>query len=375
MLISVASNYTKKFKSIGANINDINSKVSNLSKSVPTSGNGIDDGAIDNNALAPNSVDNNIISAQSITADKLDISSLTSPNSNQRVPAPLNSIEYWSPVLVENSALHTEPYFKDVKIRNVSVDGYGLTFSPERATPVAITYAQLENGVITLTTNVAHGYEVGDTITISNLSSPFAGTWKISEVPTTTTVCYQLSKFQESTVHYKIGEEIAGTVSIENDKKLVTSKSCIDGTVTLSLQNVFDYATANQTNQNDTTFDGHDYEVGYVVVVEGLGSPYDGYHLITEIPDNQPSIIKYSILETTIPSFSTAIPLTSALGDGSSILYSYAIPQNNTSKTSYSFVSNEPITITGFTDTGYNITGTIDIVSSNSFTVPELIAL
>jgi hypothetical protein len=368
MLISVASEYIKKFRSIGANINDINSKVSSLSKTISTNSDGLGDSSVGTNALSPNSVDNNSISAQSITADKLDISSVSSHNSNQRVPAPLNSIDYWTPVLLENSALHTEPYFKDVKIRNISVDTNGLTFSPERATPVAITYAGLENGVATLTTNIAHGYEVGDTVHISNLPSPFAGEWAVSEVPSTTTLCYQLSKFSESPINYKIGEEIAGTVSLDNDIKMVVSHSCINGVASLSLQNMFSFTST--TNQDDTSFDGHGYDVGYIIDIRGLGSPYDGTHIITEVPSDQPSILRYNIADKQISNFSTAIPLTSALGDGSSITYRYSNDVNSNATATLDFYNNEPVTITGFTDTGYNITGAIDIVGSNSFTVP-----
>jgi len=368
MLISVASEYIKKFRSIGANINDINSKVSSLSKTVSTNSDGLGDSSVGTDALSPNSVDNNSISAQSITADKLDISSVSSHNSNQRVPAPLNSIDYWTPVLLENSALHTEPYFKDVKIRNVSVDTDGLTFSPERATPVAITYAGLENGVVTLTTNIAHGYEVWDTVHISNLPSPFAGEWVVSEVPSTTTLCYQLSKFSQSPVNYKIDEEIAGTVSLDNDIKIVVSHSCINGVASLSLQNMFSFTST--TNQDDNSFAGHGYDVGYIINVRGLGSPYDGTHIITEVPSDQPSILRYNIADKQISNFSTAIPLTSALGDGSSITYRYSNDVNSNATATLDFYNNEPVTITGFTDTGYNVTGAIDVVGSNSFTVP-----
>ena len=438
MLISVASEFSKKFRSIGANINDISSKVSTLTKTIPST-DGIGDNSVGTDALSSGSVDNASIASQSITADKLDVSSISSPGSNQRIPAPLNSIEYWSPVLIENSALHTEPYYKDVKIRNVLVDANGLTFSPERATPLAITNAGLENGVVTLTTNVAHGYEAGDTIQITNLPSPFSGEWVISEVPpmanaTTTatgslgafsftvasatgilpgmivvatgvptnsivtsvvsttvtidqaitaalsttaitfsgsnTVCYLISRFTQATTHYKIGEEIAGYVSIENETKYVTSKSCVNGIVTLSLQNLFDFA--NTTNQNNTSFDSHGYSIGDVIDVSGVGSPYDGTHLITDVPDNQPGVIQYQIGNKTVDSFSTAIPLLSALGDGENVLYTYSSEVFANTKTSLDFYNNEPVTITGFTDTGYNITGVIDRTGSTSFTVPSI---
>ena len=436
MLISVASERSKKFRSIGANLNDISSKVSTISKTVSTNNNGVLDNSIGSDALSSNSVNNNNIASQSITADKLDISSVSSPGSNQRIPAPLNSIEYWSPVLAENSALHTEPYFKDVKIRNVSVDANGLTFSPERATPLAITNAGIENGVVTLVTNVAHGYEAGDTVQITGLSSPFAGEWLVSEVPpmsnaTTTatgslgalsftvasatgivlgmtatatgipegsivtvisgttitidqaittalsttsitfsgskTICYSISRFNQIPINYKIGEEIAGEVYIGDDRKIVTSKSCSNGIVTLSVQNRLDFT--NQTNQIDNSFSGHGYSINDVIEVSGLGSPYDGTHLITDVPDGAPAVLKYSILNKTIGSFSTSIQLESALGDGLNVLYTYSENASINAISSLDFYTNEPVTITGFSDTNYNTTGVIESVGSSSFTV------
>ena len=436
MLISVASERSKKFRSIGANLNDISSKVSTISKTVSTNNNGVLDNSIGSDALSSNSVNNNNIASQSITADKLDISSVSSPGSNQRIPAPLNSIEYWSPVLIENSALHTEPYFKDVKIRNVSVDANGLTFSPERATPLAITNAGIENGVVTLVTDVAHGYEAGDTVQITGLSSPFAGEWLVSEVPpmsnaattatgslgafsftvasatgivlgmtatatgipkgsivtvisgttitidraittalsTTSitfsgskTICYSISRFNQIPINYKIGEEIAGEVYIGDDRKIVTSKSCSNGIVTLSVQNRLDFT--NQTNQIDNSFSGHGYSINDVIEVSGLGSPYDGTHLITDVPDGAPAVLKYSILNKTINSFSTSIPLESALGDGLNVLYTYSENASINAISSLDFKTNEPVTITGFSDTNYNTTGVIESVGSSSFTV------
>ena len=368
MLISVASEFSKKFRSIGANINDISSKVATISKTVSTSEGGIGDGAVGADALSANSIANDSIASQSITADKLDLSSVSSPGSNQRIPAPLNSIEYWSPVVIENSALHTEPYFKNVSIRNVSVDANGLTFSPERATPVTITDAELENGVFTLTTSVAHDYEAGDIIQISNLPSPFTGEWTISEVPSSTTLCYLISQYNESTVNYKIGEEIGGYVSVEDDTKYVTSKSCVNGVVTLSLQNLLSFIDTGE--QDDESFSGHGYSIGDVIEVTGMGSPYDGTHLITDVPADQPSILRYQIGNKTVNNFSTAIPLLSALGDSSSILYTYSSDVSANTVTSLDFSENDPVVISGFTDTGYNITSVIERVGSNSFTVP-----
>jgi hypothetical protein len=48
----------------------------------------------------------------------------------------------------------------------------------------------LTSNVATLTTGAAHGYEVGQSITVTGVDSTFNGTYVITAVPTTTTVRY-----------------------------------------------------------------------------------------------------------------------------------------------------------------------------------------
>jgi hypothetical protein len=59
---------------------------------------------------------------------------------------------------------------------------------------VAITIATqtptISSGTVTLTTATAHGFEVGDLVTIAGINSTFNGSYYITEVPSTTTFIY-----------------------------------------------------------------------------------------------------------------------------------------------------------------------------------------
>jgi hypothetical protein len=55
---------------------------------------------------------------------------------------------------------------------------------------VAVTNRALTANVVTLTTSSAHGFSVGQSVKVSDIGSPFNGTFVITAVPTTTTLTY-----------------------------------------------------------------------------------------------------------------------------------------------------------------------------------------
>lgn len=86
------------------------------------------------------------------------------------------------------------------------ITGYGRTVAPSSGPNplvvshgVPVTYSAytkdvsnkaLTSNEATLTTSTAHGFRVGDTVTITGVDSTFNGTYVVSEVPTTTTFKY-----------------------------------------------------------------------------------------------------------------------------------------------------------------------------------------
>jgi len=68
-------------------------------------------------------------------------------------------------------------------------DGYIFMEAPEVKTRTITTKA-LASNIVTLTTSVAHGFSIGQTVVVSGIDSVFNGTYVITTVPTSTTFTY-----------------------------------------------------------------------------------------------------------------------------------------------------------------------------------------
>ena len=73
----------------------------------------------------------------------------------------------------------------------VSTTSADFTFSTSAFT---VTNKALTSNVATLTTSAAHGYAVGDVVTVKGVGTPFDGTYTISVVASTTTFGYVRTK-------------------------------------------------------------------------------------------------------------------------------------------------------------------------------------
>ena len=72
---------------------------------------------------------------------------------------------------------------------------------------LTVTAAKLVSNVATLTTSVAHNYNVGTQITVSSLTAPYNGTWVVTSVPSATTFTFD---HNNNDVAYATG--LAGSV-------------------------------------------------------------------------------------------------------------------------------------------------------------------
>jgi len=203
MLISVASDRSRKFRSITARITEIDKKLGSVSKTIQTVTDGLGDDAVSENSLQSGSITSDALQIEAITADKIAPSVFENASSGiQRVPASLKSVDYWNSAIYGNITAFTEAYFADKENKNVEATENGILFSPESNSSVIISKAEmLENGLILLTTDVAHNYETFDYINVQNLGSPFDGEWVITDVPTTTTIIYTLNQFEETSTN------------------------------------------------------------------------------------------------------------------------------------------------------------------------------
>ena len=346
-------------------------KLNSVSKNMQTATGGLADDAVSEESIQSNSITSDALQIESITADKIAPSVFENASSGiQRVPAPLTSVNYWNSAIYGNITAFTDAYFADKENKNVEATESGILFSPESNSSLVISKAQLfENGIVVLTTDVAHGYETLDYITIRNLGSPFDGQWVISNVPTTTTIVYTINQFSEDSTD--VGEDSGayvvvggsfGTTSVSETasyKHSIIRKSFVDGVITLTLLDDTDVTSTYQT---------HGYEVGYTISVIGLGSPYDGVHRITYVPESQNNIVQYRVDNKTVDEFEPKISLTSAFGDGEKITYE--------SSTNHGLSVNQIVEVSGFTTTtGYNLTGRVSGVygSGSTFTIDSTV--
>lgn len=364
MWISVASNRSRKFRSITGRITELDKQVGSIDRNMQTVVNGLSSDSVSADSILSKSVGADAIQTQSITADKIAPSVFESASSGvQRVPAALTSVEYWDLAISGNITAFSEAYFANKENKNVNVSTDGITFSPESNASVTVSSAEVkEGGLVLITTRTAHGWEIGDYITVANLGSPIDGEWVVTNVPTSTTLCYEISQYEESTTNVEEG----GYVSIGGNltdgqgyTHRVVRKSMINGVVTLVL-----------LDEDDTTstYNSHSYEAGYVVDIQGLGSPYDGTHKITAIPEGQTNSIQYEPASKVIDSFSPVVTVKSAWADGENITYD--------TDTVHGISVNQYVEITGFTDANYNKNAKIGAVygAETTFSIPSTYA-
>lgn len=79
---------------------------------------------------------------------------------------------------------------EDEALRNLLL---GMTVADQKATADSlktVTNKSLTSNVATLTTSAAHGFAVGDSITVTGVGAPFNGSFIVTAVPTPTTVRY-----------------------------------------------------------------------------------------------------------------------------------------------------------------------------------------
>jgi hypothetical protein len=354
MWINVTSRRLRDKKSVGTVINDTRSKVQKLQTSVPSPSGGIADQSVNANSIASGAVDNSSIDTGSITADKLASGSFNPAGQNlQRVPAPLTSSEYWSRATAGNIPTHREGYFFGKENGNVFSTENGILFSPESSSSLVVTHKELGDSGAVITTSTAHGYEVGDVVTVSGVGSPFDGTWTITLVePETNTFNFNLDEyFQERTLvttdtyitsgpitnisiaantvtftatnSFKAGQFVNVTgvnpvqFNISNyliDSANATSFAVYDETMTGSFvsgtgsaavarpavssdDSIFDIEYKSLEGSDGvvtiTTTEDHSFLVEEIVEISGLGSPYDGIYIVSEVPEDLPRVFRY----------------------------------------------------------------------------------
>jgi hypothetical protein len=119
---------------------------------------------------------------------------------------------------------------------------------------VEITTKAVTSNVATITTNIAHGFTSGQSVTITNVDSTFNGTFTIASTPTTTSFTFALITANVSTT--------AATSSAQ----IITYKSLTSNVATL------------------TTASAHGYTTGQDVTIAGVDSTFNGTYKVVSAP-------------------------------------------------------------------------------------------
>lgn len=146
--------------------------------------------------------------------------------------------------------------------------GFYTWYPPSVAT---VSNKALASDVATLTTSAAHGFLVGQTVTVAGVDSTFNGNYTISATSSNTFSYTKVANAVSST---------SASGSATRGPGYTAVSSLDSGTDTVSVS-----ATALTNNVAViTTTSAHGFSLGQQIYVTGAGAPFDGAHVITSVP-------------------------------------------------------------------------------------------
>ena len=353
--------FTSK-RSFGTRFNDIKDTVDTSQKTTPPDL--IVNDSIDYSRIDANSIDYSTINYGGIDASNFSqAAKIPSGESNQRVPADLDDVNYWEQVTSGLLELHKQGFHNDEDIQNVESTAEGISFTPtateaariyltgrlpipksrkvyatweaDRATnlrliwwknshQVDVTHSSTTAGVAKITTATAHGWAVGNEIRVTGLDANYNGYHTITAVD-----AYSISYTSPTlTVDDDLNEdkwEIVGKVNLED----YVYEELVD-----KVQWWADYRSSNVSNKvltsnvaTLTTNASHEFVVGDTVKVSGVDptntSPpiFDGAHKITAITD---TTISYQKENANVASTAVS-PVVQITSDDSKSATEYAV--------------------------------------------------
>lgn len=264
-----------------------------------------------------------------------------------------------------------------------------FTYAKNRVPPRTITGAVLQSNIATLTTSEAHEFIEGESVTISGIDVNYNGTYTITNINSNTTFSYAVTRTNSRSVVQKAMALDVATVTINSDHGFVVNEnvsiSNLDDTFdgTYKITSVPTPTTLTYSLERSTTkvvqvrslFSGiatltmtepHGFSLGEQIVVSDVGASYNGTHIITDIPSS--TTLSYGILnpdETAITvTTGTVIPIKRAVVARQSIGGVVTI----TTGSAHGFYTGEQVTISSL-GTAFDGTYTITSVeSTNTFT-------
>ena len=205
-----------------------------------------------------------------------------------------------------------------------------FSYAATRTNAKEIVSKQLNLNVATIVTSAAHGFIIGEPVSITNVDDYFNGVYTITEIPTSTSF-----KFKRAS----------------SNERSISIRSATSNTVVL------------------TTSTPHNYVVGEKVVVSGVDPSYDGTFTITAVPSTTTFAYSKSVANL-IP---TAVTAGAAFVEPASRkVKSYSRVGNIVTLTTVSahgLYSGAELTFTGTTPFGAGTKTVSSILTANSFTM------
>jgi cytoskeletal protein CcmA (bactofilin family) len=253
----------------------------------------------------------------------------------------------------------------------------------------------LSASVATLTTSVSHGYDAGDTVTVSTVGAPFDGEYTIASVPSATTFTYVRNASNVTSAPASGTAVVKGDASFGNDVS-VTRNIVIDGTAHVggelssdgvpyfgqdakTISESIGQRTATITNKELTdsvatltTSSAHGFSPFQYVIVDGVDAVFDGEFEIIDVPT--PTTLTYSVSAANVSSTAASGTVSSIPGFTNPIAYfstdsddySQVIVQNHSSN------ANASSDFIAYPDNGEDFSGFIDMgITSSTFADPE----
>jgi hypothetical protein len=264
-----------------------------------------------------------------------------------------------------------------------------FTYSKNRVPPRTVTGAILVSNIATLTTSEAHSYIEGESVTVSNMSVNYNGTYVISSINSDTSFSYALTRTNNKAITNKQMTADVATITMGADHGFVTNENVtisnlddtFDGThriISTPTATTFTYNVIRATTKTPvvrsrfsnfatiTVSDSHGFSVGEQVIVSDVGTGYNVTATITEIPSSTTFTYANSGSNETAISITTGsiIPIKRFVVSRS-LIGGVATIQTSSA---HGFLTGESVTITNI-DSTFNGTYVITSVPSpNSFT-------
>jgi hypothetical protein len=203
-----------------------------------------------------------------------------------------------------------------------------FTYTKTRNTPKTVSGAILVSNIATLTTTEAHGYILGENVTVSGIDSNYNGSYPIVRIDAPNTFSYALTRTNTKAITNKVMASDIATITMSTAHGFVVNENVLiadldqtfDGVykiTSIPTTSTFTYNLVRDTVKSVsirslfsnvatlTLTEAHGFLPGEQVLVENVDQKYNGVYTITQIPSSNTFSYAKTSADETANSFST----------------------------------------------------------------------